>query len=221
MIEYDMAGLRLVLKIVYYGPAMSGKTTNLLRLHELLSPDNRGNLMMLDTKDDRTIFFDLLPFFLQAPSGLRIKVKLFTVPGQVQHDSTRKAALVRADGVVFVADSRLPEAANNRESFANLEKNLNFVGIDIDSLPVVVQFNKRDLMDIVPEPDILKVWEPTGIPVIFASALYGQGVIETFGSILGMVYDAVDGKIALGAVHRVSRADFISAVIKPRGEDCL
>ncbi|MEW6719218.1 MAG: GTPase, partial [Thermodesulfobacteriota bacterium] len=98
MIEYDETDRRLVLKVVYYGPALSGKTTNLMRLHDLLPKDGRGNLMVLDTKNDRTIFFDLLPFHLVAPSGLRIKLKVFTVPGQVQHDQTRKAVLQRADG---------------------------------------------------------------------------------------------------------------------------
>ncbi|MCR4309173.1 MAG: GTPase, partial [Deltaproteobacteria bacterium] len=93
MIEYDTEERRMVLKFVYYGPALSGKTTNLLRLHDLLAKEGRGDLMVLDTKDDRTIFFDLLPFFLVAPSGLKIKVKVYTVPGQVQHDATRKAVL--------------------------------------------------------------------------------------------------------------------------------
>jgi len=148
MIEYDSEEQRMVLKFVYYGPALSGKTTNLLRLHDLLSKEGRGELMVLDTQDDRTIFFDLLPFFLVAPSGLKIKVKVYTVPGQVQHDATRKAVLQRADGVAFIADSRRPEAKNNAESFGNLERNLSVVGIDIGKLPLVIQYNKRDLPGI-------------------------------------------------------------------------
>ncbi len=105
MIEFDELEKRMVLKLVYYGPALSGKTTNLLCLHDLLVREGRGDLMVLDTVDDRTIFFDLLPFFLVAPSGLKIKLKVYTVPGQVKHDATRKAVLQRADGVAFIADT--------------------------------------------------------------------------------------------------------------------
>jgi len=149
MIEFDELEQRMVLKLVYYGPAMSGKTTYLLQLHDLLVREGRGDLMMLDTTDDRTIFFDLLPFFLLAPSGLKIKLKVYTVPGQVRHDATRKAVLQRADGIAFIADSQLTEATNNFESFDNLEKNLAFVGLNIDKVPLVIQFNKRDLDDVV------------------------------------------------------------------------
>jgi GTPase SAR1 family protein len=104
MIEFDELDQRMVLKLVYYGPALSGKTTNLLQLHDLLARDGKGDLMMLDTADDRTIFFDLLPFFLKTPTGLKIKIKVYTVPGQVRHDATRKAVLQRADGIAFIAD---------------------------------------------------------------------------------------------------------------------
>ena len=178
MIEYDEKEPRLVLKLVYYGPALSGKTTNLLQLHEQLEQRGRGDLMVLDTQDDRTIYFDLLPFFLMAPSGLKIKIKVFTVPGQVKHDATRKAVLQRADAVAFVADSQPSETMNNLSSFENLERNLTLVGLDIDKLPLVVQFNKRDLPDVVTESDIRRVWAPTGIPVFFASALQGRGALE-------------------------------------------
>ncbi len=175
MIEYDETARRMVLKLVYYGPALSGKTTNLLRLHDMLAQEGRGELMVLDTTDDRTIFFDLLPFFIVAPSGLKIKVKVHTVPGQVKRDAMRKAVLQRADGVVFVADSQLDESANNFASFDNLEKNLAIVGLDIDKLPLVVQFNKRDLPGIVCEADVRRRWGPTGVPVFMASALKGWG----------------------------------------------
>ena len=154
MIEFDELEKRMVLKLVYYGPALSGKTTNLLRLHDMLERKGRGDLMVLDTKDDRTIFFDLLPFFFTAPSGLKIKVKLYTVPGQVRHDATRKAVLQRADGVAFIADSRAVERENNSESFRNLESNLLIVGLDIEKIPLVIQFNKRDIRDIIPEEEI-------------------------------------------------------------------
>ena len=110
----------LTFKLVYYGPAQSGKTTNLLRLHDLLAPELKGELMTMETKDDRTLFFDLLPLGFRAPSGLLIKFRLFTVPGQVAHDGTRKAVLSRADGVVFVADADRAQETNNGESFQSL-----------------------------------------------------------------------------------------------------
>lgn len=209
MIEYDDIDNRMVLKLVYYGPALSGKTTNLLRLHDILASEGRGDLMVLDTKDDRTIFFDLLPFFMIAPGGLRIKVKVYTVPGQVRHDATRKAVLQRADGVAFIADSRTAEMANNFESFENLEKNLAFVGLDIAAVPLVLQFNKRDMSDIQPEDEIRKTWSPTGIPVIMASALEGWGVVETFSALAGMVYDAVDRRFSLKEAQGLDKETFV------------
>jgi hypothetical protein len=209
MIEFDELEQRMVLKLVYYGPALSGKTTNLLQLHDLLAREGRGDLMLLDTADDRTIFFDLLPFFLKAPSGLRIKVKVYTVPGQVRHDATRKAVLQRADGIAFIADSQLTEAANNYESFDNLEKNLSFVGLDIDRVPLVIQFNKRDLENIVPESEIRRTWSPTGIPVQMASALNGLGVIETFAMLAGLTYDLLDGRFGLKNEHGLERELFV------------
>jgi signal recognition particle receptor subunit beta len=209
MIEYSESDNKMVLKIVYYGPAMSGKTTNLLTLHERLSRDSRGDLMVLDTADDRTIFFDLLPFFLVAPSGLKIKLKVYTVPGQVKHDATRKAVLQRVDGVVFVADSLVAEQAKNANSFENLEQNIALVGLDIETLPLVIQFNKRDLADIIPEEELVEKWRSTGIPVLFGSALTGEGVIETFATIAGLVYEHLDEKFCFNAVHGLSRESFV------------
>lgn len=217
MIEFDETEKRMVLKLVYYGPALSGKTTNLLRLHDLLAQEGRGELMVLDTKDDRTIFFDLLPFFLEAPSGLKIKVKVFTVPGQVKHDATRKAVLQRADGVAFIADSRTQETLNNENSFENLEKNLAFVGLDIERLPLVVQFNKRDLPDILSEQEILQTWEPTGISVIPACALDGSGVIETFTRLAELTYESIDQRFCLERTHGLDKAQFIARLIRPQG----
>lgn len=214
MIEYDEVEKRMVLKIVYYGPAMSGKTTNLLRLHDLISTDGRGELMVMDTKDDRTIYFDLLPFFLVAPDGLKIKLKVYTVPGQVCHDATRKAVLARADGVAFIADSRISESANNAESFENLEKNVAFVGLDIENLPLVIQFNKRDLEDIISDDEIEKRWSATGLRVIKASAIEGWGVIDTFRALLEQVYDSVDRRFRLLEIHGLDREAFINSMVK-------
>lgn len=214
MIEFDEAHKKLVLKLVYYGPALSGKTTNLLCLHDTLLQEGRGELMMLDTTNDRTIYFDLLPFFYVAPSGLKIKLKVYTVPGQVRHDATRKAVLQRADAVVFVADSRISQMAVNSESFANLEQNLALVGLDIEKLPLVLQFNKRDLPDGMLEAELRATWEPTGLPLFMASARQGQGVVETFQAALEGMFDCIDQKLQLCERFQVNRDDFITTLIK-------
>ena len=120
------------------------------------------------------------PFFWTAPSGLKIKVKAYTVPGQVCHDATRKAVLQRADGVAFIADSQEKERSANFVSFDNLEQNLTCVGLDIDTVPLVIQFNKRDLQSVIAEEEIMKTWGPTGIAVHLASALHGEGVLDLF-----------------------------------------
>lgn len=182
---------KAVIKIVYYGPALSGKTTNLMQLHNILPPEDRGELMSFDTKGDRTLFFDLLPMILTTENGFRIKIKLFTVPGQVAHDATRKAVLSRADGVVFVADSSKSQSMSNFESFDNLEKNAVRVGLDFNNLPLVVQYNKRDLYDIEDESEILNRWNPTGIPVIFSKAIYNEGVRSTFELILKNTFSSI------------------------------
>lgn len=212
MIEFDEQAKKLVIKLVYYGPALSGKTTNLLCLHDLLCTEGRGDLMVLDTVDDRTIFFDLLPLFYKAPSGFRIKLKVFTVPGQVRHDATRKAVLQRADGIVFVADSQKGQMGTNAESFANLERNLAIVGLDIDRLPLVIQFNKRDLPDVIPEAEVRATWEPTGLPLVMASALRGDGVVETYSQIVALAFDVLDARLELTGRHGVERADFVRSV---------
>lgn len=214
MIEYDERENRMILKLVYYGPALSGKTTNLMRLHDMLSREGRGDLMVLDTKDDRTIYYDLLPFFLVAPSGLKLKLKVYTVPGQVRHDATRKAVLQRADGVAFIADSQRCEAANNTASFENLEANLAYVGLDIETIPLIIQYNKRDLPEIIPEEDIRRTWEATHIPVFMASALNDWGVLETYAALLALSFDRIDARYGLDSIHGLSRSDFIRALTR-------
>jgi len=217
MADYDQAAQRLTVKLVYYGPALSGKTTNLLRLHDQLKPQLRGELMSLETSNDRTLFFDLLPLGFRAPSGLVVRLKLFTVPGQVQHDSTRKAVLSRADGVVFVADSQVTQRVNNGESFDNLVANAARVGLDFDRLPLVVQFNKRDLRDIVPEQEIHDTWSSTPWPVVLSAAVRGDGVRETFAALLEASYQALDGEFSLAQEHGAARDRFVAAIL---GADC-
>jgi mutual gliding-motility protein MglA len=200
---------KIILKVVYYGPALSGKTTNLMQLHDQLNPEKRGELMSFETKGDRTLFFDLLPVLVKSEEGFTIKIKLYTVPGQVAHDATRKAVLSRADAVVFVADSRLNQSMSNFESFDNLEKNAGRVGLDFENLPLVIQFNKRDLEDIVSEDDVLERWRPTGLPVTFTSALYGKGVKETFERILKQSYSRLDSIYRLKDTYSITMENFL------------
>lgn len=212
MTEMNEQHQRLTIKLVFYGPALSGKTTNLTRLHDLLAPQLKGEMMTLETEGDRTLFFDLLPLGFTAPSGLLIKFKLFTVPGQVAHDSTRKAVLSRSDGVMFVADSQNNQIYNNGASFDNLIANAGMVGLDLATLPLVVQFNKRDLPDILTEEEILARWSTAPWPVYFASALEGAGVLESFGALLGKIYDNLDTEFSFSSSHGLSRAAFIASV---------
>lgn len=213
MADYDEDAKKMTLKLVYYGPALSGKTTNLVSLHDLLSPELKGEMMVLETQNDRTLFFDMLPLGVTAPSGLLIKLKLFTVPGQVAHDSTRKAVLSRADGVVFVADSQTNQSINNAESFENLAENISRVGLDVESLPLVIQFNKRDMKAITTEEEINMRWEKTPWPVLFASALQKRGVIETFKELLCRVYRHVDQDVSLSSIHGLTEEMFVNKAL--------
>lgn len=212
MAEFDATSRRLTLKLVYYGPALSGKTTNLMRLHDVLRPELKGEMMTLETRNDRTLFFDLLPLGFRARSGLLVKFKLYTVPGQVAHDSTRKAVLSRTDGVVFVADSQRTQGVNNAEAFQNLADNVQRVGLDFDTLPLVVQFNKRDMAEIVSEAEVAARWAATPWPVVYAVALAGVGVRETFRALLLKVYADADRQYQLASEHGLDAAAFVQAV---------
>jgi signal recognition particle receptor subunit beta len=212
MAEFSEIDKKIIVKIVYYGPALSGKTTNLMQLHDILDPSKCGELMTFETKGDRTLFFDLLPLMIKSENDFKIKVKLFTVPGQVAHDATRKAVLSRADGVVFVADSQETQAMSNFESFDNLEKNISRVGLDFEDLPLVIQFNKRDLKNTISEDEVLNRWRPTGLPITFSSALYGSGVKETFELILRKTYQSLDSIYRLDKECMISEEKFLTII---------
>lgn len=217
MAEIDTRQQRIQLKLVYYGPAQSGKTTNLTRLHDLLAPDLKGEIMALETQGDRTLFFDLFPLGFRLPSGWLVKFKLYTVPGQIAHDATRKAVLSRADGVVFVADSQSNQQTNNGESFRNLTENLHRVGLDIEHLPLVLQYNKRDLDNIEDEQSLRTRWAQAPWPLLFASALSGAGVLDTFSALLGQLYPVLDAEADLARTHHCGAADFIAAALGQEG----
>lgn len=213
MAEYDEVQRKLIVKLVYYGPALSGKTTNLTRLHDLLRPELKGEMMVLETQNDRTLFFDLLPLGFTTPSGLLVKLKIFTVPGQVAHDSTRKAVLSRADGVAFIADSQRSQGINNGEAFDNLAENTARVGLDFDTLPLVIQFNKRDLPDVLSEDELRSRWSGTPWHLHLASALTGEGVLETFSTLLDAVFSRLDQTFHLTAQHAMTVTMFRQAIL--------
>jgi len=219
MADYLPRERKLSLKVVYYGPALSGKTTNLMQLHTLLRPQRKGELMVLETRDDRTLFFDVLPIGLRSAGGLDLRLKLYTVPGQVQHDSTRKAVLSRADGVIFVADSQLAQQDNNANAFDNLAGNLQKLGMDIEGLPLVVQFNKRDVSDVVSEAALQERWAQTPWwPLCLASALSGQGVVESFRLLLQRLYPVLDAEFQLATQEGISAEDFVRRLSVLDGE---
>ncbi len=175
-------------KIVYYGPGRGGKTTNLITIHKALGHQVRGELLSIDTSGDRTLFFDFLPMDLGSIGKFRIKISLYTVPGQVRYNDTRKLVLKGVDGIVFVADSLEARKHNNVESLLNLEENLKEQGKSVTSLPVVLQYNKRDLagskVAVIPVDEMEHDLNADGrYPSFLASALKGDGVRETFKKI--------------------------------------
>lgn len=213
MAEYNFHERKLTVKVVYYGPAMSGKTTNLMQLHTLLRPQRKGELMVLETRDDRTLFFDMLPIGVKGEKGLDLRLKIYTVPGQVQHDSTRKAVLSRADGLIFVADSQEAQQENNANSFENLAENLQKLGMEIESLPLTVQFNKRDAKNVVSIDVLNKRWGATPwAPLTFASAINGEGVVETFRALLVRLYPKLNAEFGLSNKEGIGLSSFVATL---------
>lgn len=217
--ELNTGQRELTLKIVYYGPALSGKTTNLQQLHGALDPGNAGRLMSLDTRGDRTLFFDLLPIHFRTRTGLRVKIKLFTVPGQVVHESTRKLVLAGADAVVFIADSQRSMMSENNASFRNLHKNMKENGLDIEKTPVIIQFNKRDLpvAEILTEEEIEALARRGKEPVVLAAALRGDGVTETLKRVLELLFKHLDAQYHFGRKFGLKQRDFIENLFPAEG----
>ncbi len=213
MPQLNLDTREITLKVVYYGPAKSGKTTNLQQIHNLLAPDSRNQMVTLDTQDDRTLYFDFLPVEVGLEGGYKIKLKLFTVPGQVLHRSTRRVVLAGADAVAFVADSQRASASANAYSYRDLEANLRANGLDPASLPQVVQFNKRDLEDIKSLDEIREAWEGTGIPTIPASATRAEGVLETLEALLIRLYRHLDERHDFARKFEISESDFLQGIM--------
>ena len=174
-------------KIVFYGPGHSGKTTNLKKVHTLLKPEVRGKLMALSTQSDRTIFFDYLPVDLGSVRGMQMKIQLYTVPGQVFYNSTRRLVLKNVDGVVFVADSSRRSLPDNLESLANLQENLQVMGRSLDEIPWVIQYNKRDAEDALPLAQLREKLNRWNVPEFEATAETGHGVMATLTGVTKLV----------------------------------
>jgi mutual gliding-motility protein MglA len=211
-VQFNTKDKELTLKIVYYGPALSGKTTNIQALHNLLDPTSRGRLMTLDTKGDRTLFFDLLPVHFSTRSGFKVKLKLFTVPGQVMHETTRRIVLVGTDAICFIADSLRSQRALNNDAYRGMQRNLRANGIDPDRIPCVIQFNKRDLPDVQSDQEI-DAWAQTGKEPIFkATAIKGEGVVETLRGCMHLLWKDLDQEHDFKRKLGITRDEFMNGI---------
>ena len=174
-------------KIVYYGPGLCGKTTNLQHIYDSTAAQAKGKLISLATETERTLFFDFMPLELGTVRGFKTRFHLYTVPGQVFYEASRKLILKGVDGVVFVADSQEERMDANIESLYNLEENLRSYGYDLMTLPYVLQLNKRDLPNVIPAPDLSSELVRKGEPVIEAVAATGVGVFDTLKAVAKQV----------------------------------
>jgi len=174
-------------KIVYYGPGRSGKTSNLQYVHAFVPEERKGPMVSLATETDRTLFFDFLPLDLGTISGFRTRMQLYTVPGQVYYNATRKLVLRGADGVVFVADSQREQFDENIESLRNLHENLLEENLDLRTFPTVIQYNKRDLPGVLPISDLDDALNFRGVPSFPAAAVSGEGVFDTLKAVSQLV----------------------------------
>jgi signal recognition particle receptor subunit beta len=224
-VQLNFSAREVTIKLVYYGPALSGKTTNLKSLHDLTSEQSRGRLMTLETKDDRTLFFDMLPLVFKAddegmnPTGgtMSLRLKVFTVPGQVLHSSTRRLVLQGADGVAFIADSQLSETESNAASFLDLRENLRELGRSIKEMPLIIQFNKRDLPNVRKDAELEALARKGSEPVFGASAVHGKGVLESFFGLLHITWARLDAEHQLAKKVGIPVTKFLPMAAKKLG----
>ncbi len=187
-------------KVVYYGPGMCGKTTNLQYIHQHTAADKRGNMVSLATPGERTLFFDFLPLEASQVHGFKTKFQLYTVPGQVMYNSTRKLVLRGVDGVIFVCDSQWEKTRENLESFRNLSDNLASYGYSLETTPYIVQYNKRDLTNIAPTEYLQYLINPRQVPHFEAIAVRGEGVFDTLNAICALVLAQMSQRQKAGVV---------------------
>ncbi|MEK6716497.1 MAG: GTPase domain-containing protein [candidate division NC10 bacterium] len=181
-------------KLVYYGPGLCGKTTNLQHIYSKVEPNTKGKLISLATETERTLFFDFLPLELGTIRGFKTRFHLYTVPGQVFYDASRKLILRGTDGVILVADSQIERVEANIESLENLEANLTEQNLSLDRLPFVLQYNKRDLPNIVPAEELQVLLNPNNVPWFEACAKKGTGVFETLKGVAKLVLNELKKK---------------------------
>jgi signal recognition particle receptor subunit beta len=196
MVFFNYTTMQMTAKIVYYGPGLCGKTTNLQAIHQKTAPQSRGEMVSLETETDRTLFFDLLPLDVGVIGGMKVRLQLYTVPGQVFYNATRKLVLKGVDGIVFVVDSQAAALDTNIESLSNLGVNLSELGLSLDQVPVVFQYNKRDLRNIVPVEQLTQTLNAVGAPYFEAAALHGIGVFETLKTISRLAITSVRKKLS-------------------------
>jgi signal recognition particle receptor subunit beta len=196
MVFLNYTTMQMTAKIVYYGPGLCGKTTNLQWIHLKTAPRSRGEMVSLETETDRTLFFDLLPLDVGVIGAMKVRLQLYTVPGQVFYNATRRLVLKGVDGVVFVADSQTAAVDTNLESLKNLHENLAELGLSVDQVPLVFQYNKRDIRNILPVDKLHEALNPGGVPEFEAAAIHGVGVFETLKGISRLALAAIRRKIA-------------------------
>ncbi len=196
MVSINYAFKEISCKIVYYGPGLSGKTTNLQYVHKKVPQPTKGELISLATDADRTLYFDFLPINIGSVAGFTTKFQLYTVPGQVYYNATRKLVLRGVDGLVFVADSQEPKMEENAESLKNLLDNLQEYGYDLNEVPMVIQYNKRDLPGALPLDVLERALNPHGFPSFEAVAVKGDGVFDTLKCIIKIVLEKARAKSA-------------------------
>ncbi len=201
MVLFNAATKELTAKIVYYGPGLCGKTTNLQHVYDTLPGEGRGKMLSLATQTDRTLFFDFLPIELGTIRGMKTRIQLYTVPGQVFYDATRKLVLRGADAVVFVADSQAPALESNKESFQNLIVNLRDQGAELEKIPHVIQWNKRDTPNALPVDTLNREINLFGAPTFEACAMRGEGVKETLTGVAKLVLKSLAEKYGGGVVE--------------------
>lgn len=188
MVVFNYSGAEINAKVVYYGPALSGKTTNLENIYQQMPSNSKGKMVSMKTRTDRTLFFDFLPLELGEINGYRTRILLYTVPGQVYYNATRKLVLKGADAVVFVADSDPSKMQENIDSLRNLEENLNEHSLTLDTIPWIIQYNKRDLPNALPVETLNAKLNLLNVPGFEATATTGDGIYETFQAIAGILY---------------------------------
>jgi signal recognition particle receptor subunit beta len=209
MVFFNYSTMQMAAKVVYYGPGLCGKTTNLHYIYGHTTNESRGEMVSLETETDRTLFFDLLPIDVGSIAGFNTRIQLYTVPGQVFYNTTRKLVLKGVDGIVFVADSQRAMLQANVDSFRNLEENINEMGLSLDTLPIVLQFNKRDLPDILSVDEMNASLNRGNWPHVEASAFNGMGVFETLKEISRVTL--------LSLKKRLARPETVAQPPKPPG----